>query len=317
MVIFLYGPDGYRLKQNSQIVLDNYRKKHPGGIFFKFDLSGESEIAKAEDAIKSGSLFGEVKLIVLSNSFFNKMASEKISELIVAQNLLKEKNTVLLFVENQEEKELIKNKSFFCLLTGKDIMVRNVEYLKGEKLTKWITSEFALRKCSIESEAIEELIANTGNDSWALANEIEKLSNYTGQTSIMRGDVALLCFKKTDLNIFDFVDAVAIKNRAKAYEFLFKEIKNGRDPYYLLTMVVYGFRNLLLVKDLVDRRMSLDFIAKKTHLHPFVVRKTCQNAGKFNLTELKEIYGRLLNLDINPKKGIGNITDSLFDFVLA
>ncbi len=316
MVIFLYGPDSYRLKQNSQVVMDNYRKKHPGGVFFKFDLSNPDETEKVEDAVKSGSLFGGVKLIVIKNLFSNKAASDRIGELIRTQNLLKEKNTVLMFVESQDGKELAKNKTLFNLLTGKDNVIRNIEYLNGEKLTKWIQGEFVLRKCSIESDAIKELTTTVGNESWALVNEIDKLSNYSGQTTIITEDVALLGSKKVDLNIFDFIDAIAGKNKPRAYEILFKETKNGRDPYYLLTMIVYGFRSLLSVKDLSDRGLSIDFIVKKTRLHPFVARKTYQSAVKFSLDELKSVYGHLLDLDTRSKEGTLNLTDSLFAFVL-
>ncbi|OGM99193.1 MAG: DNA polymerase III subunit delta [Candidatus Yanofskybacteria bacterium RIFCSPLOWO2_01_FULL_41_34] len=316
MIIFLYGPDSYRLKQNSRIVLDNYRKKHSDGIFFKFDLSNIDEIAKAEDAVKSGSLFGEIKLIVIKNSFFNKAGSDRMGNLIKAQNLLKEKDTVLLFVENQDEKELAKNKTLFNLLAGKDSMVKNIEYLEGEKLVKWIRGEFVSRNCLIEPDAIKELVITRGNDSWALINEIEKLSNYSGQTTITKKDVALLGFKKIDLNIFDFVDAIAGKNKLKAYEILFKEIQNGRDPYYLLTMIVYGFRNLLAVKDLSARGMSLSDITKRVRLHPFVAKKSYQSADRFSLEELRKVYGRLLDLDTRSKEGVLNLTDSLFSFVL-
>lgn len=316
MIIFLYGPDSYRLKQNSHVVLDNYRKKHPGGIFFKFDLSDSGEMVKVEDAVKSGSLFGEVKLIVLKNAFSNKASSDRIGELIKTQNLLKEKDTVLLFVENQEEKELVKNKNLFNLLAGKDNVVRNIEYLEAENLTKWVKSEFALRKCSIEPDAIKELVTNTGNESWALMNEIDKLCNFQTTGVVKRENVVLLGSKKTDLNIFDFVDAIAGKNKARAYEILFKEIQNGRDPYYLLTMIIYGFRGLLAVKDLSDRGMSLDSITKKARLHPFVAKKTYQSAGKFSLAELKSAYGHLLDLDTNSKGGAVNLVDSLFSFVL-
>ena len=316
MVIFLYGPDGYRLKQNSDIILDNYRKKHPSGVFFKFDLSDESETAKTEDAVKSGSLFGEVKLIVLKNVFSDKAGSDRIGELIKTQNLLKEKDTVLLFIENQEGKELAKNRTLFNLLAGKDNIVRNIEYLEGEKLAKWIKNEFVLRKCSVEQDAIKELVATARNESWALVNEIEKLCNLKAGGIIKKEDVNLLVYKKTDLNIFDFVDAIAGKNRARAYEVLFKEIKNGRDPYYLLTMIVYGFRGLLTVKDLSDRGMPLDSIIKKSRLHPFVAKKTYQSVSKFSLAELKDIYGHLLNLDTRSKEGTVNLTDSLFTFIL-
>ena len=346
MIIFLYGPDSYRLRQNSYSVLDNYRKKHPGGIFFKFDLSDINETIKAEDAIKSGSLFGEVKLIVLKSVFSNKAGAERMGELIKSQNLLNEKDTVLLFIENQEEKELFKNKKLFDLLTGKDPaqsnsadhhqkgrtlggasnMVRNVRYLNGENLAKWIKGEFSLRKCSAEPDAIRELVVTAGNESWILVNEIEKLCNFSAEggsasggkvnNAIKKEDVVLLGFKKTDLNIFDFVDAIAGKNKVKAYEMLFKEIKSGRDPYYLLTMMVYGFRNMLAVKDLSDRGVSLGDITRTAKLHPFVAKKTYQSVGKFSLTELKDFYGQLLNLDTSSKSGTLNLTDSLFGFIL-
>lgn len=317
MVIFLYGPDSYRLKQNGSIVLNNFRKKHPSGVFFKFDLSDFDEIDKVEDAVKSGSLFGGVKLIVLKNVFSNKTHSDRIGELIRTENILKEKDTVLLFVENQERKELAKNKTLFNLLSGSNSVVRNIEYLEGEKLAKWIRGEFDLRKCAIESDAARELITITGNESWALANEIDKLCNFKMGGVIKKEDVILLGFKKLDLNIFDFVDAIAGKNKPRAYEILFKEIKNSRDPYYLLTMMVYGFRSLLIIKDLTDRGMSLDSMVKKTRLHPFVIKKTHRSAEKFNLEELKIIFGRLLDLDTNSKKGTINLVDSLFNFILA
>ncbi len=319
MIIFLYGPDGYRLKQNSHIVLDNYRKKHPGGVFFKFDLSVPGEITKIEDAVKGGSLFGEVKLIVLKNVFSNKVDSGRIGELIKTQNLLKEKNTVLLFIDNQDEKELAKNKTLFSLLTGKDNMVRNVEYLEGEKLLKWVKGEFVLRKCSIESDAIKELIINSGNESWALVNEIDKLCNFSAEGGsafggkinniVKKEDVVLLGSKKTDLNIFDFVDAIAGGNKAKAYEVLFKEIKNGRDPYYLLTMMVYQFRNLIIVKDLQKQGYSELETTRKTKIHPFVVKKAIKSPIK--LDEAVGTYGRLLAMDTGFKTGEINLEDSL------
>lgn len=313
MVIFLYGPDGYRLKQNSRIVLDNYRKKHPGGVFFKFDLSNLDEITKVEDAVKSGSLFGEVKLIVLKNVFSNKTHSDRIGELIRVQNILKEKDTVLLFIENQEAKELSKNKALFNLLSGASSVVRNIEYLEGEKLIKWIKNEFILRKCSIEPEAIKELVSISGNESWSLVNEIDKLCNYKIEGVIKKEDVILLGFKKFDLNIFDFVDAIAGKNKPRAYDTLFKEIKNGRDPYYLLTMMVYGFRNLIIVKDLQKQRYSESEIAKRTKIHPFVVKKTIKSPIK--LDEAVETYSRLLAMDTGFKAGQINLEDSLFGLI--
>jgi len=318
MIIFLYGSDGYRLKQNSQTVLSNYLKKHPSGVnLFKFDLS-DGQMDKFEDTVKSSSFFDEVKLIVLKNVFSKKLDSAKVAGVVENYNLAKEKSVALLLLENLSEKELAsKDKNLFNLLVKKDNLVKVFNFFDGEKLNNWIKSEFILRGCSIEPRAVGELVAIVGNESWALVNEIEKLCNFKTGRVIDKEDINLLCFRKTENNIFDFVDALGNKNRAKAYDFLYKEIKSGRDPYYLLTMMIYGFRNLLAVKDLVSRNMSANEIAKKAKIHPFVARKTSQSSGAFKIEELKDIYGRLLDMDTHSKEGKINLTDALFSFVIG
>ena len=132
---------------------------------------------------------------------------------------------------------------------------------------------------------------------------------------VKKEDVALLGFKKIDLNIFDFVDAMAGKNKARAYEILFKEIKNGRDPYYLLTMMVYQFRNLIIIKDLQKRGYSESEMEKRKKIDPFVIKKTTKSPVTFN--EAVKTYDRFLTLDTGFKAGKVNLEDSLFGAVVS
>lgn len=319
MIIFLYGPDTYRLRQNTDTVIESYRKKYSSGVnLFKFDFISDAGLEKYEDAIKSNSFFDEVKLIVLKGVFSRKSDSSKIEDLIRIHSLTKEKKIVLLLVENQTEKDLIsKNSNLFRLLSGKDSVVRDFKLLQGNKLTKFVKNEFELRKCSIEPRALAQFISIVGNDSWALVNEISKLCNFKRIGIITGQDVALLSFKKENLNIFNFVDAVAGKDKTKAYELIYREIEDGRDPYYLLTMIIYSFRNLLTIKDLSGRSLSAEAIAKKSGLHPFVVRKTYQSAKDFDLAELKSAYNRLLSIDTSAKEGTADLIDSLFGFTIS
>lgn len=317
MVIFLYGPDGYRLKQNFQVVTGNYHKKYRSSInLFEFDFSGPADLNKVGDAVKSNSFFDETKLIIFKNIFGDKMASANITELLKDYKLAVDKKIVVLAVESLGEKELLaKNKELFKLLTANGGLVKKSEFLDGSKLTDWIKKEFALRGCSVEASAVRELINSVGNESWALINEIEKLANFrTG--IITAADIALLTFKDMNLNIFDFADAVGSGNKARAYEILYKEIKTGRDPYYLLTMSVYQFRNLIKVRDLCDRSTPLNEIVKKSGLHPFVAKKIFNSLKKLNLDDLKKSYRDLLEIDTASKRGTINLADSLFGFVL-
>lgn len=317
MTIFLYGQDAYRLKQGSRQVLAGYEKRYPGSLnLFSFDLSDKEQRIRFEDTLKTVSFFEEARLVTVRGAFTSKETSEWTEKIISDRNIYIDKHIVLMLMEQLSENDLGKiNKSFFHNLFSKSSTIRNFEYLDGPKLTNWVRSEFAARGCSIDIGSIRTLVALTGNESWRLANEIDKLSNYK-QGEITQREITSLVLGRTDLNIFDFVDAVVSKNRPKAYEFLYKELKSGRDPHYILTMIVFGFRNMLLIKDLIDRKINPGLIAKKSGLHPFVIKKTSVNLSKFNLNELKMSYAKLLEMDILAKNGALNLTDSLFDFVM-
>ena len=72
MIIFLYGEDEYRLKQETSSVIQKYKNKYPNGLnLFGFDLASD-DVKNLEDAIKTSSFFNEVKLIVVKNSFLEK-----------------------------------------------------------------------------------------------------------------------------------------------------------------------------------------------------------------------------------------------------
>lgn len=319
MLIFLYGQDAYRLKQGSRQVLAGYEKKYPGSLnLFSFDLSDKEQRIRFEDTLKTASFFEEAKLVMVRSVFASKEISEWTEKAISNRDIYADKRTVIMLTEQFSGKDLEKiNKKFFHNLFSKSNTVRNFEYLNGSKLINWMRSEFASRDCSIDVASIKTLTGLTGNESWRIANEIEKLANYKKRGAITQKDIINLVSSRADLNIFDFVDAVVSKNRPKAYEFLYKELKSGRDPHYILTMIIFGFRNMLLIKDLVDRKIDPGLIAKKSGLHPFVVKKTSANLSKFNLNELKASYGKLLEMDILSKNGILNLGDTLFDFVMV
>ena len=332
MIIFLYGSDGYRLKQNTDKVIERYRKKHQSGvnlIFFNVDASGSTGLTTSnfsiiESAIKSYSFFDEKKLVVIKNIFQNKIYLDKLMNLIKEFGILKSSDTTLLLTENISEKDLaLKNKDAFNLFSTSKSLVVNFEPLLGTRLQNWIKKEFELRDCSIETSVIRKLIDYTSNDSWALANEISKLANYkhearsTKHEAINEKDINLLISPKISSNIFEFIDALAQKNKERSFELLYKELKSGRDTNYILTMIIYQFRNLLSVKDLSLRNMNINTIAKKAGLHPYVARKTYNCAQKFTEEDLKKIYCKLLELDIRSKTGLTEPSLALNSFTLS
>ncbi len=322
MLIFLYGSDGYRLKQNTNKVADSYKKKYQSGLnFFEFDLSDNENTDNLEKAIKSASFFNELKLITVSNFFGHKTTASKVHELIGTWDIAKAKDIVLLAIENLNEQEIIsKNKELFKILKRDGSPVKAFEPLEGSRLSDWIETELELRAKTVEPATVRKLIALAGNDSWTLANEIEKLANYAtgaGRNRINEDDITRLISPKISLNIFNLVDAIAAKNKISSLELLYREMATDRDPQYILSMISYQFRNLMLLKSLSLKKLPLSSIISKSGLHPFVARKISSSSDKFSEETLKRIFERLVELDVDSKNGTINLPDSLFKFVLA
>ena len=320
MVIFLYGSDGYRLKKNVDTIVGAHQKKHKNGMsYYRFDLSDDNNFDDLENAVKSVSFFDEAKLIIVKNAFSGRYGDQLIS-LVGDFKIADDKRTVMVFIENRQEKELQKTgKELFKFLSSDNNLVKNIEHLNGAKLADWVRREFKLNGYDISSKTAGLLVSLVGNDSWALANEINKLSNYKKGGTVIEEDIELLISRKEDGKIFDLVDAVGNQNRAKAFEMMYRLINSGSDPHYLLSMLVYHLENLLSVSDEMERGASPSYqsIAKKCGLHPFVAKKSINQAQKFSKDDLKARFSYLAGLDIASKNGLVNLEDALYNLVLS
>lgn len=322
VIIFLYGRDGYRLKQNLDKIVEEYKKKYSGLSLLILDLNETGEFAKLEDAIKTVSFFDEKRLIVLKNTFGE---ADKVAGLIKTWDLAADKQRILVFVENNDETQLTKgSRKLFAVLMAEPNMVKHFEPLEGKRLESWVAKEFKFAAVDIEPVAIKTLISYTGPDTWRLGQEIIKLANYkgtpcsNGKSSVITDiDIDLLVCPKEDFNIFKIVDAVAGKNKLKAAVLLHDHLGAGEDPFYIFSMIVYQFRNLLRVKSLIKNAVPYAGIVKKTGLNPFVVKKTFDQCRGYDLDELRQLFTSLALIDIEAKSGLIDMENGLYRFVFS
>jgi len=208
--------------------------------------------------------------------------------------------SIVVFVEEGMPNE--KNILFQKLQKiAKKIWIFNI--LKPFELEKWIRDKAIERKGRIDPQAVKILASYVGPDLWQMSAEIEKLILYKGKDLIKPADVELLVKAKLDNNIFNLVDALGNRELKKASRKLEELLKGGEPPLYILTMIIYQFRNILLVKDLLARGKGKSEIAKEIKLHPFVLQKTFAQAENFSLGQLKKIYQYLVDTDLAIKTG--------------
>ena len=148
---------------------------------------------------------------------------------------------------------------------------------------------------------MDMLINFVGNDLWRMTNEIDKLCAF--KPTIEKDDVELLVKPDIQTDIFKTIDALASKDKKQALYLLHKHLEDGDSPLYLLSMITYQFRNLLIIKELQESGKPYASIVKKSGLHPFVVKKSYYLCGKFSMPELKKIYYKIFQADLDIKIG--------------
>lgn len=324
MLIFLHGDDTYRLYENRESVIKSYQAKYGSGFnFFRIDGISASAGADVAEAVKSVSLFKEVKLILINNIFNNPQTAKDLYELFTKHKIATDKEIVVLATHSGTTAQA-KQKELLTLLSDSKNLVRNFANLEGGRLQSWLKKEAMNRGVSFAPGVLARFMAIGGVDSWARVHNLDKLANYSFTTPklgagglISSADLDLLIKTEAEPNVFEFIDALGSGRRAQAFSLLSGELAFGRDPYYLLSMVMYQFRNMLMVKDLVDRNFSSSQIAQKAGVHPFVVKKMVSAVSRFSLADIKRLYREIIDLEQGTKQGKRDLEDGLFMLALG
>lgn len=276
MILFLYGLDTYRSRQKLKEIVEEYKKRHQSGLnFIKIDFK-EKDLTDFKQVVETISMFDEKKLIILENIF-----QEEILEYLKNRKI---DDIVIFWAEDVDSK----NKLFQFL--KKKAKVQEFKFLKGNQLNNWIKDYVKKEKADIENLAVEKLVEYVGSDLWRMSNELDKLISFS--RDIKEESIKKLVKPEIDVNIFDLIDALGVKNKKRALELIHDHLKKGESEGYLLNRFVYQFRNLIKVKT-----------GGGKDLHPFVFRKTQSQVRNFDFDELKKIYRKLLEIDLDIKTG--------------
>ena len=285
MIIFLYGQDTYRSKQKLGGIIEHYKEVHKSGLNLRFFDCQNADFQDFVSEFRQMPMFQEKKLLVLKNIFQNQEFASRFLE--NGQDLANSKDIVVL----REGGGVPPKDALFKFLI-KNAKTQEFQMLDDAKLKNWAKKEFERYRARIQPEALGRLIGFVGNDLWKFSLEEQKLSPFMQNRMIEPSDIDLLVRPEIETDIFKTIEALAIKDKKKALRLVHEHLEKGDNPLYLLSMINFQFRNLL--------------IAKKTGRfagHPYFVRKTIWLAEHFSFDELKEVYRSIFEADIKIKTG--------------
>jgi len=297
MIIFLYGPDTYRSRKKLNEIIEHYKEIHKSGLNLRYFLGQDLDFQDFKNEFQQTPMLKERKLFVLIDSFLNSEFKKRfLEELKSNKKFWLDTDKILLFYETTT---IAKNDSLFSFLK-KTAKCQEFKLLEVQELKNWVKKELENLKAKIEEKALNKLIDFLGNNLWQMANEIKKLVSFKNGQIIREKDVELLVKPEIESDIFETIDAIASKNKKRALELFKNHLDQGDSPLYLFSMINFQFRNLLIVKDLLKRNLSVYALSG---LHPYVVKKSYSLSRKFEFSELKKIYQRIFEMDLIIKTG--------------
>ncbi len=293
------------------------RKYHEGLQCHSFDCTIEDDIEKLAKTCKTVSFFNDIQLLVVKNAFISKETAESFFQSMTPTTIATLRDLIILTSANEDEKGLQKKHKKLTQLLLKGKPATYFPLPSDRELPQWIQHECTRQGAIITPEAARALAHATGNDTWSIAQELQKLIAFAGNQTITLQDVSFLVQGTIEGNVFALTDALASGDRLKASALLFRELSIGQDPAHLLGLLAWQSRALLSVHDLAQRGTSAQEIARITKLHPFMVGKVMKNILHHNLVALKHSHEALATLDRKMKSGESDLVHELYAFLLS
>ena len=149
--------------------------------------------------------------------------------------------------------------------------------------------------------AAERMESLVGGNPLVAEKEIQKLSAYVNfSRPIEAEDVSLLVEDQWQGSIFNLVDALGNQDTVRSLDLYHRQLEEN-DPSVLFGMMIRQFRLLILVKEALEEGNFLDEVTARFRIQSFIVDKLVQQARKFDLERLENIYHRLLDYDEGMK----------------
>ena len=293
MIFFFYGPNTFAARRKIRDMIQAYVAK--SGSDFGFE---KIDGATVSFEVLGGSLtampfLAASRLIIIDSLSANKTVAEKFPLLL---EQVPETTVAVLYEPSVDQRT-----SYFKTVSKATRAVR-FDTLTPPQLAAWIKREVGALGATIDQAALSALIEAVGDDQWQMEQELNKLANF--DPSITCEAVQKLVASSPTQSIFDLVDAMSGGQTAKALTIFRQLVAERTNELYILTMVTWQLRNLLLAKTYGGNDQAE--LARRAKLSPYVAAKALARQREFSLDKLKTSYVAAVETDYKIKSGKGN-----------
>lgn len=179
--------------------------------------------------------------------------------------------------------------------------------LKPKDVRPWITAKLTELGKKMAPDAMEHLLAAVSMMPQVslgfLSGELDKTALYAAGQTITRRDVMAVMAAVPEVSVFTMIEAVSLKQTARALKLLDEQLSGGESPLRLLALLARQVRMLWQGKVLADRGLTGGEVANELGVPPFVGDKLVRQAYGFTQAKLKATIVALADADRDLKSG--------------
>ena len=188
--------------------------------------------------------------------------------------------------------------------------------LPDEKsMDAWVNAEAKRQGGTFEADAARELARHTGNDTGIASQEIAKLLMFVDfKRPVAVNDVIECVSVEGSADVFLMLDDL-VEGKIPQAQSLMRRLLEDTPPEAVMGALIHRFRQLIQVRETLDAREDPKVLVERKVLFGNQVGKYSTSARRFSLGQLKDIYARLLEMDVEAKTSQVDLETNLELFV--
>ncbi len=289
-VYLFYGQEDFLIREWSKAL--QKAALHPGDEDFNLDVlyGNETDGAAIVNTAMSFPMMAEKRMVIV-NEFHH--LNEKSLNLIAAYAQKPSVSCCLVLTTTKLSgtNAVIKTLSKYC-------KTLEAKPLYDNHIPAWIKAHVKERGYNITDEAASLLQLNAGNSLRRLASEIDKIELLLKERrEISVRDIEAIVGASKEYNVFELADAVAEKNMPKSLRILNRLLELGESPIGILVMLTRHYTIIAKAKEMAAQRARKDEMSRTLRVNPYFIDKYVRQAGKYNQSQLGNIFQMLLTAD--------------------
>ena len=208
-------------------------------------------------------------------------------------------STILVLIEDE-----LKDTNPLLKMISVKAKIKNFPLLKAPELRQWVTNHIIEEGTKISIPALNLLIRLIGSNLWVMSSELNKLASYAYGRQIEEKDVKALVSYTQQSSVFNLVDAIMEFKANEAESLLQQLMDKGASATYLLAMLYRQMRLIVRSRDMKRQGLREPEMRQRLGVaSEYVVKKTLEQAARYSMPRIKQVYQQLLDTDIAIKTG--------------